>query len=56
MADGEARTQGTQHEEERPAVEACPSETEDAGKAKQCEGCPGRALCLSQSRPNVGGL
>ena len=34
--------------------EGCPSETEEAGKASVCEGCPGRNLCLSQARPDEG--
>ncbi len=34
--------------------EGCPSDSSEAGSAPGCEGCPGRALCLSQAGPDPG--
>ncbi|CAI8015662.1 Cytosolic Fe-S cluster assembly factor NBP35 [Geodia barretti] len=31
----------------------CPSDREEAGRADVCQGCPGRELCLSQSREDT---
>ncbi|KAL6073905.1 Cytosolic Fe-S cluster assembly factor NUBP1, variant 2 [Balamuthia mandrillaris] len=37
----------TERDEE---LEGCPSDTGEIGRASVCEGCPGRALCLSQGQ------
>ena len=56
LAFEENRREGMEGGQEEPQLlagfEGCPSETEQAGKASICEGCPGRALCISQSGPD----
>ncbi|KAK3872568.1 hypothetical protein Pcinc_022358 [Petrolisthes cinctipes] len=34
------------------AVQECPSNMDDAGKAEVCVGCPGRELCLEGNKPD----